>query len=95
MLVKGEFQAKKLTKRVGSNGAVYRKLWIVDEYDNALEVSIDDMVLPKLKRNGVYLGYFEYEQRNRYEGYGVDEKVTLFDVEEIKKDWNVSGTWDI
>ena len=94
MLVKGEFQAKKLTKTV-KDGKVYRKLWVKDEYDEDYEISFDESLISKLKKDGVYVGTFDYEQRDRYQGYGKDDRMVLVDVEEKKGDWKVAGSWDI
>lgn len=96
MLLQGKFQAKKLTKKVSNDGKVYRKLWIKDEYDHDLQVSFTDDLLGKLKQDGVYNGYFDWDQYQKYQGYGVEDSVKLVAVDELKEtDWNVSGTWNI
>lgn len=96
MIVQGKFQAKKLTKKVTNDGKVYRKLWIKDEYDDDLQVSFTDDLLGKLKQDGVYNGYFDWGQYQKYQGYGVEDSVKLVEVDELKEtDWNVSGTWNI
>jgi len=95
MYLKGEFQAKKLTKDV-KDGKVYRKLWIKDQYDEDYQVSFSEELLSKLKPNGVYTGVFDFEQRDKYTGYGVDDKIVLVDVMDFDtKNWSVANIWNI
>lgn len=94
MLVRGKFQAKKLTKRV-KNNQVYRTLWIKDESDDDLQVSFTEDLLPQLKKDGVYEGIFDFSQYQKYEGYGVEDKIKLVAVQELDEDWDVAGSWEI
>lgn len=94
MLLTGIFQAKKLTKRVKDN-KVYRTLWIKDEDDDDLQVSFTEDLLGQLKKDGVYKGIFDFSQYQKYEGYGVDDRIKLVAVEELKQEWKVSGSWEI
>ena len=95
MYVKGEFQAKKLTKDV-RDGKVYRKLWVKDQYDEDYQLSFSEELLSKLKPNGVYVGVFDFQQRDKYQGYGVEDKIVLVDViESDPKNWSVASTWNI
>lgn len=95
MYVKGEFQAKKLTKDV-RDGKVYRKLWVKDQYDEDYQLSFSEELLPKLKPNGVYVGVFDFQQRDKYQGYGVEDRIILVDViESDPKNWSVASTWNI
>ena len=94
MLVRGKFQAIKLTKKE-KDGKVYRTLWIKDESDDDLQVSFDVGILPMLRQNGVYEGLFSFKQYQKYNGYGVEDKIVLLDIVELKDEWNVSGEWSV
>lgn len=94
MIVQGKFQAKKMTKRE-KDGKVYRTLWIKDEYDNDLQVSFTADLLGLLKKDGVYNGYFDFTQYQKYTGYGVEDSIKLVAVDELKEGFKISDTWDI
>lgn len=94
MILQGKFQAKKLTKRE-KDGKVYRTLWIKDEYDNDLQVSITAELLGVLKKDGVFNGYFDFSQYQKFNGYGYEDSIKLVAVDELKEDWKIAGTWDI
>ena len=94
MLLQGKFQAKKLTKRVKDN-KVYRTLWIKDEFDADLQVSFTEDLLSQIKKDGVYMGVFDFSQYQKYQGYGVEDAIKLVGVQELKEEWTVSGAWEI
>ena len=94
MILQGKFQAKKLTKRE-KDGNVYRTLWIKDEDDNDLQVSITAELLGVLKKDGVYNGYFEFRQYQRLNAYGLQDSVKLVAVDELKEDLKIVGTWEV
>jgi len=39
---------------------------------------------------------FDFEQRDKYTGYGVDDKIVLVDVMDFDtKNWSVANIWNI